>query len=52
VNALKNELHDLAKAKGLDKARVDYKVNAKGELVMAIIIPPSRPGEWAHAAKL
>ena len=46
INALKNALSDLAKAKGLEKARVLDKVNARGELVVAIIIPPSRPGEW------
>ena len=46
INSLKNALADLAKAKGLTKARVDYKTNKRGELVVAIIIPPSRPGEW------
>ena len=46
VNQLKGELADLAKAKGLETARVLDKVNARGELVVAIIIPPSRPGEW------
>jgi hypothetical protein len=46
VNALKNSLADLAKAKGLEHARVLEKVNARGELVVAIIVPPSRPGEW------
>jgi hypothetical protein len=48
LNGLKNEFYALAKARGLEKARVDYKVNAKGELVMALIIPPSRPGEWTR----
>ena len=47
INALKGELKDLAKAKGLDQARVLDKVNARGELVVAIIIPPRRPGEWS-----
>lgn len=45
VNALKLALSDVAKAKGLEKARVLNKVNARGELVVAIIVPPSRPGE-------
>ncbi len=47
INSLKHALADLAKAKGLAKARVLHKVNARGELVVAIIVPPSRPGEWA-----
>jgi hypothetical protein len=46
VNQLKLSLADLAKAKELANARVEHKVNAKGELVVAIIVPPSRPGEW------
>jgi hypothetical protein len=46
VNQLKHALADLAKAKGLPNARVLDKVNARGELVIAIIVPPSRPGEW------
>ena len=46
VNQLKLAMDDLVKAKGLKGARVDHKVNAKGELVLAIIVPPSRPGEW------
>jgi hypothetical protein len=47
INAIKGRLYDVIEASGLQgKARVDYKTNAKGELVMAIIIPPSRPGEW------
>jgi hypothetical protein len=46
VNALKLALSDVATAKGLDKARVDYKTNKRGELVMALIIPSRRPGEW------
>ena len=48
VNVLKNAMADLAKAKGLDRARVLDKVNARGELVVAIIVPPSRPGEWTR----
>ena len=48
VNQVKNAMADLAKAKGLTTARVDQKTNAKGELVIALIIPPSRPGEWTE----
>ena len=48
VNAIKGRLYDVIEASGLQgKARIDYKTNKKGELVMAIIIPPSRPGEWS-----
>ena len=32
INALQHDLADLAKAKGLEKARVQYKVNARGEV--------------------
>lgn len=46
INALKNALHQLAIAKGVTGGRVLHKVNARGELVVALIIPPSRPGEW------
>jgi hypothetical protein len=46
LNQVKTSIADLAKAKGLTGARVDHKTNARGELVIALIIPPSRPGEW------
>ncbi len=46
VNALKNAIADLAQQKGLERTRVEHKVNARGELVIASIMPPSRPGEW------
>jgi hypothetical protein len=48
MNQVRHEIADLAKAKGLANARVREKVNAKGELVIALIIPPSRPGEWTE----
>jgi hypothetical protein len=51
INSLKHALSDLAKAKGLEKARVLEKLNARGELVVAIVIPPSRPGEWPDARR-
>ena len=48
VNAIKGRLYGVIEQSGLkDKARVDYKTNKRGELVMAIIIPPSTPGEWS-----
>lgn len=47
VNSLKAKIADLAKTeKGLENARVSYKVNAHGEMVIALIIPPRYPGEW------
>jgi hypothetical protein len=46
VNAIKSALYEIIERKELKGARVDYTTNSRGELVMAIIIPPSRPGEW------
>lgn len=46
VNALKSALSELVKKKELKNARVLARVNARGEMVVAIIVPPSRPGEW------
>jgi hypothetical protein len=46
IQRLKHELQDLAAKKDLKNARVDDKVNRRGELVVAIIIPPKYPGEW------
>jgi hypothetical protein len=46
VNTLKLALAQVAKAKGLKDARIVHKVNERGEMVIAIILPPSRPGEW------
>jgi hypothetical protein len=45
MNQVKNAIAELAERKSLTSARVDHKVNAKGELVIALIIPPSKPGE-------
>jgi hypothetical protein len=36
----------LAKAKGFEHAHVQARVNARGELVIAVLIPPSVPEEW------
>lgn len=46
VNSLKAAIAELAKKKGLTRARVLDKVNAYGELVIALVIPPDRKGEW------
>jgi hypothetical protein len=40
------QIHDLAKARGFTESRVLHKVNARGELVMGLLIPPRTPGEW------
>jgi hypothetical protein len=47
VQALKLASDDLANAKGIANPRVLSKVNARGEMVIASIIPPRQPGEWA-----
>ncbi len=46
VRAVASALADVATAKGLANARVDWKTNKRGELVIAIIVPPKFPGEW------
>ncbi|MGO9833317.1 MAG: hypothetical protein ACLP1X_03805 [Polyangiaceae bacterium] len=50
IRALMHSIGDLAKEKGID-GRVASKVNARGELVIALLIPPRTPGEWADAPK-
>ena len=45
VRALMQQIADLAKSKGI-VGRVLSKVNAHGELVIALLIPPRLPGEW------
>jgi hypothetical protein len=46
LNQVKAAIAELARAKGLTNARVDHKVNDRGELVIALILPPTHPGEW------
>jgi len=41
LRAIEGELLELARAKKLDGARVGHRVNARGELVVALILPPS-----------
>ena len=50
VRALMNQMSDLAKKNGFLTARVDAKVNRRGELVLAILIPPSFADEWGPPA--
>jgi hypothetical protein len=40
------QIADLAKKTGFSAARVDVKVNARGELVIAVLIPPRTADEW------
>jgi hypothetical protein len=42
--ALLNRIRDAAEATGIEKWRVDYKRNAKGELVVALIVTDERLG--------
>ena len=46
AQVLTNGIAALAKAKGFEHARVQVKVNARGELVIGVLIPPSVPEEW------
>ena len=44
-------LEDLLAERDYPGARVDWKVNSAGSLVLAIIIPPTYPGQWDDAMK-
>ena len=46
ARVLMGQIDDLAKKVGFLAARVDVKVNAHGELVIAVLIPPRTPDEW------
>ncbi|MGD0674897.1 MAG: hypothetical protein ABSC94_05725 [Polyangiaceae bacterium] len=48
IRVLMNELEGLARTKGFATARVQCKVNVRGELVLAVIIPARSPGEWGE----
>ena len=48
IRALMNQIEDLAHARGFDRARVLYKVNRHGELVIGLLIPPRTLGEWGE----
>jgi hypothetical protein len=43
LNALVVGLHELARGRGLEKFRVSHKRNARGELVIALIVSPKEP---------
>jgi hypothetical protein len=46
LKAFVDRVSELAKERGIAQARVAWKRNARGELVIAVIVPPSYPGEW------
>jgi hypothetical protein len=46
VHTIIAQIGALAAAKGFAGARVLSKVNRRGELVIALLIPPRTPGEW------
>jgi hypothetical protein len=46
LRALMNRFEEAARERGYPTARGAWKVNARGELVIALIIPPRTPGEW------
>jgi hypothetical protein len=50
VRALMQQIEDAAKSQGFHEARVQFKTNASGELVVACIIPPRTPHEWGPPA--
>jgi hypothetical protein len=52
IRALTQQIEELARSRGFEKARVLSKVNHHGELVIGLLIPPRRPDEWAAPPKL
>ncbi len=46
VRVLMGQIADSAQKVGFSSSHVDVKVNARGELVIAILIPPRHPDEW------
>jgi hypothetical protein len=46
VEAVISGIESLATSKGFSYFRAGLKVNAKGDLVVALILAPRRPGEW------
>jgi hypothetical protein len=52
VRALMNQIEELARAQGFERARVLAKVNRHGELVIGLLIPPRTLDEWGEPPKL
>jgi len=48
IRALMNQIEELARARGFDRARVLYKVNRHGELVIGLLLPPRKLDEWGE----
>jgi hypothetical protein len=46
VDDVSKRIAEVATAKGLENTRTASKVNERGELVVALIVPPRRDGEW------
>jgi hypothetical protein len=46
MRVLMGQIADSAKKLGFAASRVDAKVNARSELVIAVLIPPRHPDEW------
>jgi hypothetical protein len=46
IRALMNQIEELARARGFERARVLHKVNRHGELVIGVLIPPRTLDEW------
>jgi hypothetical protein len=46
VRVLMGRIDDLAKNSGFPASRAAAKVNTRGELVIAVLIPPRHPDEW------
>jgi hypothetical protein len=52
IRALMQQIEELARARGFERARVLSKVNHHGELVIGLLIPPRRLDEWGEPPKL
>jgi hypothetical protein len=46
LRVLMGQIADSAHKMGFSSSRVDVRVNARGELVIAVLIPPRHPDEW------
>lgn len=51
LQALMRRVEEVAREKGYNAARVLSKVNAHGEFVIALLIPPRTPGEWGSPTR-
>jgi hypothetical protein len=52
VRVLMGQIADSAHKMGFSSSRVDVRVNARGELVIAVLIPPRHPDEWGSPSTL